>query len=768
MLHSKKARSSVRKHKLGGTEMHLGTIAAAMVVSALAAPQAMAQTTEAAPAPAAESSDQTDIVVSAKRIGVTEQTAPIAVTGFNADALKERGITSTQDLNSLVPGLNAGLELGIPKLFIRGVGQEATTLGQDPAVTTYVDGVPIARSKAGYVTQVDIARVEVLRGPQGTTFGRNATAGAVNYITQRPTAELEVIATAGLGTYDRFNAGLTINLPLSPDLAFRVAGVHTEHKGYVENLGTGPRNLDSQNINAVRGSLQYQSGDITVVLGADYDREKSNGPAFLLLDQAFVPPYGVTPDDYVLANKRRVTKLNADNGQANYTNVETYGTNLTIEAALNPDLKLKSISAFRKLTFRQAQDSDGTILSLVGANPVLTASKQYSQEFNLSGESGGFNAVVGAFAFYEDAFESSDVKFFRGLLDPALGPAALAPALIVYETNLRTTSLAAFADASYSITPAVRLNGGVRYTHDTKKDLQTSYLLIGSTTRGQGFLGDQCAAPGGTVPVSVDTTLKNSKLTWKAGVDADISDDVFAFATVSTGYKAGGFTDFSACGLTFQPENARNYEVGLKLRFPDNAGRLRLAAYYLDYTDLQVQKVTAFGTTTINASGAKLYGVEAEAETRINDMFSVDGNATWMKSKYGSDFEFGGVALGGERLPRTPKFTANLGFEGRLPFDDGSSLTARIEGYYSSKFKLTPDAGSALVDPNAVRVQPAYAIGNVYVTYKPNEQFEIRAWVRNFTNKFYLTGALPLALPGINSGFAAPPRTVGMDVTVNF
>jgi len=776
MERSTETSSSVRKRKLSAADVPSCAIAAAMIVGAMSATPAMAQTAEPAPAapqtteptPGNNSSGQNDIVVSAKRIGVTEQTAPLAVTGFNADAIKERGIASTQDLNSLVPGLNAGVELGIPKLFIRGIGQEATTLGQDPAVTTYVDGVPIARSKAAYVTQVDVARVEVLRGPQGTTFGRNATAGAVNYITQRPTADTEVIATAGLGNYDRFTAGLTLNLPLSSDLGFRIAGTHTEHAGYVQNLGRGSRDLDSENINAVRGSLQYKAKGITVVLGADYDRENSNGPAFLVLDQAFVPPYGVTPDDFVLANGRRVTKLNGDNGQANYTRVETYGANLTIEAALSPNVNLKSISAFRKLDFRQAQDSDGTNLSLVGANPVLTTSKQYSQELNLSGQVGGLNAVVGAFAFYEDAFESSDVKFFKGLLDPALGPAALAPALVVYQTNLRTTSLAAFADASFAISPKVRINGGIRYTHDTKKDLQTSYVLIGSTTRGQGFLGDSCAAPGGTVPASVDSTLNNSKLTWKVGLDADISNNVFGYATVSTGYKAGGFTDFSACGLTFRPENARNYEAGVKVRFPGNAGRLRLAAYYLDYTDLQVQKVTSFGTTTINASGAKLYGVEAESEVRLNDAFTIDGNATWMKSKYGSDFEFGGVKLGGARLPRTPSFTANLGFEGHLPFKNGSSLTARIEGYYSSKFKLTPDAGAASVDPNGTRVQPAYAIGNAYLTYKANEQVQIRAWVRNFTNEFYLTGALPLALPGINAGFAAPPRTVGMDLTVRF
>lgn len=765
MTESMKVRSAVRKHMLHGTSFHSGAIMATIVAGALAATQASAQTT--APISDADKVSQADIVVSAKRIGVTEQTAPLAVTGFNAEALRERGITNTQDLNALVPGLNAGMELGIPKLFIRGIGQEATTLGQDPAVTTYVDGVPIARSKAGYMTQVDIARVEVLRGPQGTTFGRNATAGAVNYITQRPTSEREVVVTAGLGDYDRFTAGGTVNLPLSPDFALRIAGTHTEHKGYIKNIGIGAQDLNSENINAVRGSLQYKGDGLTVVLSGDYDREKSNGPAFLVLDQAYVPAYGVGPDDFIIANGRRITKLNPNEGQPNYTNVETYGANLTVEAALSPNVNLKSISAYRKLNFRQAQDSDGTRLTLEGANPVITTSKQYSQEFNISGETGGLNAVVGAFAFYEDASESSDVNFFGGL-DPTADPAAAVPALIVYETNLRTTSLAGFADASLAVSSNVRLNGGVRYTKDTKKDLQTSYLLFGATERGQGFLIDQCGAPGGVAPVSVDSTLKNSKLTWKAGVDADFSDDVFGYATVSTGYKAGGFTDFSLCGLTFRPENARNYELGLKLRLPNNVGRIRLAGYYIDYTDLQVQKVTAFGTTTINARGAKLYGLEAEADARLNDTFRIDGNATWMKSRYGDDFEFGGVPLGGQRLPRTPKFTANLGVEGRLPFADGSSLTARIEGFYSSKYKLTPDGGNAVADPNSVRTQEAYATGNAFLTYKASDTFEVRAWVRNFTNEFYLTGALPLSLPGYNAGFAAPPRTVGMDVTVRF
>lgn len=721
---------------------------------------------------AASDTDATEIVVSAKRIGVTEQTAPIAVTGLNAGDIQARGIADTRDLQTNVPGLNAGIEVGIPKLFIRGIGQESSTIGQDPAVTTYLDGVPIGRNKAFYVTQVDLARVEVLRGPQGTLFGRNATAGAVNYITQRPTGELEASATAGLGNYNSFNIGATLNVPLASQWAIRLAGMHTERDGFVRNLGDGPDRLDDQNVESVRGSLQFKGTGLTAVLAGDYTNERSNGPAFLFLNPALIPGVGISPDDYVIANGRRVTKATSPSVQPSFTRTQSYGANLTLELDLADNIQAKSITAYRGLKHAQAQDSDATAAAFVGAFLVSTTADQFTQEFNIAADLGRFNAVIGAFGFYEDALERNDVAFFQGFAPPFD-----TPALLVYDSNLRSTSLAAFADGSFEITPSIRLNAGFRYTHDEKKNRQSSYLRFGSLSRDAGFLVSNCGTdPSGAIPNSVNSKFSKGKLTWKAGVDADLSDNAFGYATVSTGYKAGGFTDFSLCGLTFKPETVTNYEAGLKFRLFDNRGTLRITGYYQDYEDLQVQRVVSFGTQTINADGAKIYGLEIEGAMELNDMFKIDTAISRMHSEYKSflvDYPLkpGTFDLVGRRLPRTPKWTVNLGLEGKLPMANDASLTARMEGYYSSALSLNPasDPSSPNLYGSEFDVQRAYAIGNAYVTYETKGgALQIRGWVRNFTNKFYLAAALPLPLPGLNAGFAAPPRTYGLDVTVRY
>lgn len=715
--------------------------------------------------------DQDEIVVSAKRAGVSVQTMSAAVTVLGDAEITKLGIANTQDLQARVPSLVTSFQLGIPKVFLRGIGQESTTSGQEPGVATNVDGVYVGRSIQAYANQIDLDRVEVQRGPQGTLYGRNATAGTINYYTKRATSNFEYGANAGFGNLDSFKVGGFVNGALADGLNARVAVGFSDRDGYVKNLADG-KSLDSYKVAAVHAAFNATpASNLEFNLSFEAQTDKSNGPSFLNISEPnpFLLPGAVAGRDYIVANGKRVV-IEGPVGERLYTKRSGWAATLTTDwkpGAFN----IRSITAYRHSLHRQ-YNGDPTIFPIINTTVRLPAD-QFSQEFNVSGEAGPVDYVFGALYFREHAVETD-----AGVVGyPA--PAFFSPffgqlEFIGYKLDQTTNSYAGFGDVTVKVVPGFRLLAGLRYSKDKKSVKQNNYFDYPGVRIDTCRAGADVVQPAGTTPAEVANSVSFSKWTGRVGAEADIADRTMAYATVSRGYKAGGFSDFAGCGPTFKPETVDSYEIGLKGSALDNRFTYRAAAFRMDYSNLQTQFTTVAGTTTVNAERARIKGVELELTARPSDRLSLDANVSYLDARY-RDFLYPytigpqgltPLQLAGDRMPRSPKWSGGAGIEYAHPLANNASLTARLEGYFTTNLSFNPAAYN--IDGGPEQIQPGYALGNAYLTYDDGDGLTVRAFVKNFTNRFYLSSTLEFPILGNVAGFAAPPRTWGVEVSTRF
>ena len=711
-----------------------------------------------------------EVFVSAKRKDVSLMEIPIAVTAFSAEAIEFRNIQNSEDLVASVPNLTVGYDSGSPKIFLRGIGSDVSTLAGDPGVATYVNNVYVGRSDSSLATQVDLERIEVLRGPQGTLWGRNATAGAINYYTRRPTEETQIKVGGQLGNYDHQKAWMVGNIAASENFAGRLTAVTQKSDGYVTSLAGGDDLKDSDSW-ALRGSVSYKASDtLSVFASFDKQQDKMGFPAGMKLSdpQIVIPALGgvagvdyiVSDDDYIAA-----TELNPK------TENMTEGGLVEVVWDIG-DFSLKSLSAVRSFKRKQTSEGESTLLAAVIGDFPQKAN-QYSQEFNFSGEIGGIDAVFGLFGYYEEAEQSINVDLLVSILgNPPLN--------LLYNVKQDTTSYAAFADLNAPITDKVRAFGGLRYTLD-EKDSKQKFATLVTLAPGVVIPVDGCTRlPGDAEPV---VTSENwDEVTWSAGLEADLSDNAVVYGKASRGYKAGGFTDLGVCGDSYDPENAITYEIGLKGMFFDSRLNLTLAGFYTEYDDLQVQRTVFGGLTIENAGSAEVRGIELESTMVVTDGLTVDANFAWLDAEYN---EFNTIYaldpfareldLKGQQLARSPEYSGGIGVQYATMIPSTSfEMTARVEGYFTSSYNFSPAADYfSDIDPvfgNDDAKQEGYGIGNAYLKFVDSEFYNltITGFVKNFTDEFYLTGALPVQTSFSVDGYAAAPRTWGVSVEATF
>lgn len=741
---------------------------------------------------AAQSSGESlleEIVVSAKRTNVTAMSMPSAVTALSAEEIEQFQILDARDLQARVNSLVIAEELMIPKVFIRGIGQESTTISHDPGVAIHADGIYRGRGMSSFSAHIDLAAVEVLRGPQGTLYGRNATAGTINYVSNRPTEENSLRVTGLLGDYDRVDVKLVGNAAFSETVQGRLAVAHQNRDGYVEDLAGG-KDRDDFEVTAARASLLFRpTNEVDVLLAFDALSEESNGPAFLALDLPVFPVFfgGAVPNrNVIIIDDERKTYKSPDNVQPAFTEREDFGVLLEVNWNISSELTLKSLTGYRSFTHDQAQDSDATSVPWVGANAVDDEADQFSQEFNLIVTKPSFDAVFGLFAFIEDAESANDVPFLQGIPNPAAPGGFAPPFLLTYVAEQDVTSYAAFADATIQLPDVdwMRVLAGIRYTNDKKEVEQrsgaTSYLG-GGYGSAPAFTFDSCGNPFFPVAELAGHSADESWSEWTGslGLEFDVGEHGMAYAKASRGYKGGGFSDFptspAVCGAPFDPEEAITYEAGLKFAAMDNRFSASLAFFSTSYDDLQVQSTELAGTRTVNAAKARIRGFEADFDWRIAQGLSLDGFISLLDGEY-KDFDYvypldpmqQVVNLKGVDMPRTPDYSGLLGVEYTHMISGSSSgLTARVEGYFTDDVSLTPGGPEF---GNQLAVQKGYETYNAYLTYWNEDlnDLTIRFFAKNLTDEFYLTAVLPLASTFNHMGFAAPPRTWGVEVAVTF
>lgn len=745
----------------------------AMLVAMLASASAHGQ--DAAAPQADEAYDALpNIVVTATKRADTILNTPAAISAITADALGAGGIQDIGDLQASVPNLSVGDQFGVNRTFIRGIGMTSIDLGADGAVAFLQDGAMIARPSAQLAGFYDLAQVEVLRGPQGTIYGRGATAGAINMVTKKPTPEFEGYVRATYGNYDAMSLEAAVGGPLGNDrLMFRVAGKLDKRDGYGKNLVTG-NDVDDRDAQAVRGSLLFEaSDDLQITLVGDYFHEDDNNYAFHYFGTTVVPEDslahnllgGETIFDYYAARgeKADLRNIYSDEDAIN----RRHGEGITALVDWSHDAwALKSVTAYRNFKRFNRDDLDVSDVWMFGQNNYDEKSKTFSQEFTLTYTNDSWEVMAGAMYFHEKLFGSVQVPTVNLGLAFGLPADTFDEGFYWQNGTVKTNAYGTFLQASYDVTSKLRVTAGARYNYEKKSGVGTF----------------QFDALGITIPT--DKSEGWGAVTPKLLVEYRTDGGVLFYGTVTRGFKSG-VINVGSQNDVIDPEFVWNYEAGFKTKAFDDRVSLNAAAFYYDYKDLQVGFVNENSIVeTINAASARNYGLEVELQAKIARGLNFDAFATYLNAKFKSfctgyyrdGMEDGGtvygrcptnsalVSLKGNQLPNAPEFSFGAGLTYTVPLGEVGDLDLRAEMNWQDRVYFTEFN-------NQDATQAAYALVNLSASFKSvDEHWSASAWVRNLTDKDVIANNIVSAplYGSVRVGSLMPPRTYGLTIGYSF
>ncbi|WP_084238494.1 TonB-dependent receptor [Sphingomonas asaccharolytica] len=756
--------------------LELSVAPAALIAAMPAVAQTAPTPTESAEAP----QGIPDIVVTAQRREETLQKAAIAVSAVAGDTLTKNSISQATDLTRLVPSLQIAPAASFTQIYLRGVGTFGSNAFAEQGVAFNLDGVYLSRPAAPAGLFYDLERIEVLKGPQGTLYGRNATGGALNVITAKPKfGELGGYLNAEYGNYNAIKGSGAINVPIGEHVAFRLAGQYAKHDGYYSD------GYDDEDTRAVRGQLRGETGTgLDATLSIDYAHvggKGSGGTIMPLLDgkNRLGPSDPRVIAEYLTrAPTAPVPQFIARND--GYQDNRFFGASMTINADLG-FAKLTVIPAYRKTDLDFVSYASSFLID------VTENSDQMSLETRLSNKSGPLNWVLGSYYFTEHV--TANQFFDQGSNGTRIN------------SRLGTDSYAFFGQGTYSLTNTLRLTGGLRYTHDNKTQDTEAHTLP--------FVG---FVPGvfPLVPIIADirsfpkSDVSFSKVTWKAGLEFDLGPRSLLYASVSTGFKSGVL--FAAEGLNYsKPETLRAYTVGSKNRFFDNKLQLNIEAFYWDYRDQQVTHLGAvqvastpggpiFGPifATENAGQATIYGAEAELQfqpTR-DDLFTA--NVQYLHARYDSlqyqAYSTTGVApvvgcatavtsltgaspqariynvnCSGRPVVNAPTWSINAGYQHTFQLGNSGRIIAGADTRIESSRFLS-------IEYLALGQQGSYMMSNARLTYETaNGRYSLTGFINNIENKLVFSNSLQSpAKGGTVYNQLRPPRTYGVRGSMKF
>jgi len=727
-----------------------------------AAGPAFAQDPPPAEAAEAEETGGESIVVTAQRRKENVQKVPLAVTAIGGDKLDEQAIVGFEKLSARVPSLRfgAGVTGGEHVITLRGLSSQNTTSGGDSPVAYSVDGVYMARSTAVDPEFFDIARIEVLRGPQGTLYGRNSVGGSVNVITNRPGDTLEGYVDVMAGDYDALTVRAWANLPLtSPDSAVqvfaRVTGVYAEHDAYQKNdspLPGATRDGDAQDFHMLRGQLLFRfSPDVELLLSASTNANGAPGATKLA--------WGLAPP---AAQARFVGQVyDPDPRRTSSGWPETFDQqNDLYSATLDWDLGgvvLTSVTAYTEGSWFQTNDADSTSLDIAHLNYWTMDSEQFTQEIRLASDDDGaaLRWIVGGFYFNEKVNQGFEY------VDTGLNAPFGTGFVFTNGGDIETTSWAAFAQIDYDLAKTsaaipLTVTLGLRYTSDEK--------------HVDDFLNYHIPDFAFTLFLSKDVEPSWNKLTGKVGLAYQVSPDFMVYAGVATGYLAGGELVGNFPGI-YDPETVTSYEAGFKSTFADGSVILNASIYHTAIEDMQVFVQDITGSRIDNAGKAHVTGLEAEAVFYLTNAFRVNAALSLTEAEYDeyltNDNRYGVPAdFSGNRLVQTPQYTVSLGAEYVIDTSFGT-VTPRADIFWSGDLYF-------LSANSAYDRQDAYSLIDLGVTWTdPEERWTVAAFVCNagdedvISNDGLQSNTIGLGF-GIDNFTYYPPRTWGIRLGARF
>jgi iron complex outermembrane receptor protein len=756
-----------------------------------------------------------EVTVTAQKREQSLMDVPISITAVTSKMLTANLVDDIFDLRAVVPALDitAVDPPGVGTAFsIRGLGNSVFNMGFEPSVGAFVDGV--YRSRSGLLTASDFSdleRVEVLKGPQGTLFGRNTSAGVVHFISKRPSTEaVEGMARVSYEEHNRARIKGAVNVPFSDTLAGRLSANVGIGDGWMDNVGNGASEINDLDRWSVKGQLAWEpSEDVDVWLSFDYSEldekcclpvKSTNDPGDAIFNQPLAAAIG--SNDTIPAN------INDTVVGTNITpryKAEDVGVALEVNWDIG-DITLTSLTAYRDFSDSNFKDNDFTGVDILLSNQNLPEVSLISEEFRLSGDfdtgAGSVHWTAGMFYSKEEIqltnefIWSSQVNnlFFLG---PFISPGRT----YLAEFQQEVESIAGFGHFTWDVNDKLSITGGFRYSDDQKDG-----TLVDTVPQTGGFFPGAPNSLPLPVVFSYDTSVSFSEPTGTASINYAWTEDVSTFFTYSHGYKSGGIsmtrdaagTSFAlgdpvagcaaplvaipaspfcvglaASSPTFESELSDHYEIGLKSKFFENRLQVLASAWVTDFDNLQIQVLRPDGTFAVtNAASAKSQGMEIETVYSPNDYVDLNFSLQWLDATYGGDVGFipGAGDLSNQNLDNSSEITGVIGGTLEVPMG-ASTWNFFMSGnlFFRSETTLNPGG------PNAFRTQGSYELLNMRGGVRSqDDKYEVAIWCRNCTNEIYQTSNFAIPFDGVILGHGArwshigEPRFVGITGTYRF
>lgn len=670
--------------------------------------------------------DVSEIVVTALKRAERVQDIPASISAISGEMLAQRGIADVRALTNAIPNLVFGEFVGSTLITIRGIGSNVDNGLTEPTVAVYVDGLALPRSTMARMRAVDLERVEVLRGPQGTLYGRNATGGAVNFISARPSKELTGKVEVSTGSRDAWGINGFISGPLADGVYLRVSGGREKQDGIVKVINTGQK-LGGTDAKFGRAALLLEpSTNVTIDLGLRY--EKNSAPVgYQQSINATVQEISGGPS----VSTHEPFKIIANRPFDGFK--ETFIASGSLNWELSDNISLKYLGGYIDHKSDDLYDADASTLDITSVDYYRT-SESISQELTLIGNYEKFDFIVGAYLFKEDANNTFRVNPFSTPVGPRFGMTA------------KLKNFAVYGDVKYSVTSKLGLNLGLRLNHEDNDF--TQFFAAAST----------------------DQSVKITRLLPKVAATYEFGPDINGYAQWSRGYKSGGGQFGQSVGVVapYRPEVLDAFEIGLKSQFADRRVTANIAAFYYAYKDFQFFNFIPPFITLVDNANARLYGIEGDFRFEASESTTLSVAPTWLHGNYKSLVVVEPISripynLAGFQLPRAPKFSVSGGIEQRIEL--GGELLSQLQLNANVRYSSTTVLRFFNLSP--FERQRAYATVDLSASLLDSDRkTRLSVFVNNLTDKTVQTSSFRNA-NGYFGNYGAP-RTWGVRLSRQF
>ena len=711
-----------------------------------------------------------EIVITAQKRVQSKQDVPISVSVYTDDFLKASSVTGISGLIDYTPGLSGtDIGTGTPNFAIRGISSNSFGIGGEASVGIFVDDAYLGRITTSSLAFLDVARVEVLKGPQGTLFGRNSSAGAISIATNKPNEEPSIDLQASGARFGTYSAEATANVPLGDTVFARASVVYRKGSGFSEDVATG-EGLDGGETLGGRVSLLFDQTSVRFQLTAYGQTDDSDAPGYDTADSLLASFGGLTVDPF----DRKTAS-----GEDQHEKRNVYGGIGRLEWTLDNGLDITSITTFNHYDYDALFDLDGSAAFISNANFGNEEADTFGQEIRINGETGNLVWFIGASYFHEKVSAQTDLQyneffvvggtpipadaFFPGspafeicdaTSDAFLGACSGFQAESVTQSG-KYNSYAVYGDATWALSDRLNVSGGLRASLD-KKDFTFNAPLIANASTA--LLGDNLVGYSTSGPVGL--TDEWSALQPRLAFDYTLSEDVLGYISVSRGYKSGGFDPAASIELAqYDEETVWAYEAGLKTTLAGGRVQFNVAGYYQDYKDFQTQVIRNGIARTINVSGVEGYGAEIELLAQPTDELMVMGSASFSSSKV-QDLVIDSGDLSGHRTIRSPNVMGSL--VAQYTFNQVGNWQPFVRGELNYEgvqyFTLENSASEA---------QQAYTLINARIGVQSEDgRWSASLFGTNLANEKYFTDSRDFGF-GIVT-LAGRPRVIGVEVAAKF